>query len=105
MSALIWSPFADEAQARAAAATLIEERLVACANLLPAMVSVFAWKGAVQSENECAALFKTDEALLDEAIARLADIHPYETPAIMGWPCRAGEATAAWLREQTGAQG
>ena len=47
---------------------------------------------------ECGALFKTDAALLDAAIARLAEIHPYEVPAITGWRCdAAAPATAAWL--------
>ena len=37
-------------------------------------------------------------ALLDTAVARLAQIHPYDTPAITGWRCdAAAPATLAWL--------
>ena len=96
--ALIWSPFANVDQARQAAETLVREELVACANILPGMVSVFRYEGAVQSGSEVAALFKTSADLLDAATARLAQIHPYDTPAICGWA--AGSAppeTRAWL--------
>ena len=38
--------------------------------------------------------------LLDQATARLAEIHPYETPAVLGWRTdTAAPATRAWLRE------
>lgn len=98
MAALIWSPFADEASATAVARQLVEEGLVACANILGPMRSIFAWNGEIGEEQECGALFKTDGSQLARAIARLEDIHPYETPAIMGWHCdEAGKATRAWL--------
>ena len=96
--ALIWCPFADAQSARAAAATLLEDGLIACANLLPAMQSLFVWNGEYGEGAECGALFKTDARKLDAAIARLEAIHPYETPAIVGWRCDAASAaTAAWL--------
>ena len=96
--ALIWAPFADPASAEAAAATLLDEGLIACANILPAMRSLYIWQGERGAGEECGALFKTDAALLDAVIARLAEIHPYEVPAITGWRGdAAAPATAAWL--------
>lgn len=96
--ALIWAPFADPASAEAAAATLLDEGLIACANILPAMRSLYIWQGERGAGEECGALFKTDAALLDATIARLAEIHTYEVPAITGWRCdAAAAATAAWL--------
>ena len=100
MSALIWSPFADEASAEAAANQLLDEGLVACANILPPMRSLYVWRGKRGEAAEVGVLFKTDASLLDEASARLAEIHPYETPAVVGWLADAtAPATAAWLRE------
>ncbi|MDD3797678.1 MAG: divalent cation tolerance protein CutA [Novosphingobium sp.] len=96
--ALIWSPFADQASAETAAGRLLDEGLVACVNILPVMRSLYVWNGERGSGEECGALFKTDAALLDAAIARLAEIHPYEVPAITGWRCdAAAPATAAWI--------
>lgn len=99
MSALIWSPFADEASAAAAAERLLDENLVACANILAPMRSLFVWAGKREESVEVGVLFKTDASLLDRATARLAEIHPYETPAILGWRADiAAGPTAQWLR-------
>lgn len=98
MSALIWCPFPDQDSARRIANSLLDENLVACANLLGAIESVFQWQGNRESAQEIGVLFKTDAALLDRAVARLAVLHPYDTPAIMGWRCDAvPDATRAWL--------
>ena len=98
MSALIWCPFPDQDSARRIANSLLDEDLVACANLLGAIESVFQWQGNRESAQEIGVLFKTDAALLDRAVARLAVLHPYDTPAIMGWRCDAvPDATRAWL--------
>jgi periplasmic divalent cation tolerance protein len=96
-AALIWSPFASEDDAAKAAAALLDEGLIACANLVPVR-SLYVWQGERGEARECGALFKTSEGLLDKAVARLAEIHPYETPAITGWRANAAaSATAAWL--------
>ncbi|HEX8058636.1 MAG TPA: divalent cation tolerance protein CutA, partial [Novosphingobium sp.] len=63
--ALIWCPFPDAGIAAATAKTLLDERLVACANILPAMLSLFEWNGERGEATEAGALFKTDAALLE----------------------------------------
>ena len=99
-AALIWSPFDCEEAAAKAASQLLDEGLIACANLIPGVRSLYVWKGERGEARECGALFKTDAGLLDKAIARLAAIHPYETPAIAGWLAGAvPPSTAAWLGE------
>ncbi len=96
--ALIWCPFPDAAAAAATAKLLLDERLVACANILPAMLSLFEWNGERGESSEAGALFKTDAAFLDRAIARLAELHPYDEPAIIGWRADASTpGTAQWL--------
>ena len=98
MTALIWCPFADEDSAATAAGQLLDEGLVACANIFPAMRSLYIWQGERGEARECGALFKTDGALLDRATGRLAEIHPYDTPAILGWRTdTASTATREWL--------
>jgi periplasmic divalent cation tolerance protein len=98
MSALIWCPFPDRESARAAAHTLLDEKLVACANILGDVEAIFEWEGERSTGQEIGVLFKTNSALLEQAIQCLADIHPYDTPAILGWHCdSAHAATADWL--------
>lgn len=97
-AALIWCPFPDEAAALAAIHALLDEKLIACGNVLPGMTSVFVWNGEKNTAREAGALFKTNTNLLDVAVARLAEIHPYDEPAVLGWRCDAAAAgTLAWL--------
>jgi periplasmic divalent cation tolerance protein len=96
--ALIWCPFPDEESALSAVNTLLDEGLAACGNLLPGMTSVFVWNGEKDTAREFGLLVKTNAALLDAAVGRLAELHPYETPAVLGWRCDAGAPdTVAWL--------
>lgn len=103
-AALIWSPFGSEAEAEEAAGVLLDEGLVACANLIP-IRSLYRWQGKRGEGREVAVLFKTSAARLDDAIASLTAIHPYETPVIMGWPVdRANSAAMAWLAAESGGE-
>jgi periplasmic divalent cation tolerance protein len=96
--ALIWCPFPDSAIAATVCSALLDEGLIACANMLPDMHSLYTWNGERGESRETGALLKTDAALLDKAIARLNELHPYDEPAIVGWRCDAAlPATAAWL--------
>ncbi len=101
-AALIWCPFGNETNAGEVAAVLVEERLVACANIIPSITSVFRWQGKVQRESEAGVLFKTTGKLLEDAVERLTELHPYETPAILGWHAdHAPTAVLEWLEQQT----
>ena len=97
MSALIYCPFPDTETARRIADTLLDEKLIACINIGAAIEALYCWDGERGEGRECPALLKTDAALLDAAMARLEDLHPYDTPAILGWPCAAPAGTRAWL--------
>ena len=99
-ASVIWTTFADEDSALESASALLDEQLVACANLVPAIRSLYLWRGERGEARECGVLFKTDAALLERVCARLAELHPYDTPAIAGWRADATPAaTAEWLSE------
>ncbi|GAB5348699.1 divalent-cation tolerance protein CutA [Alteriqipengyuania sp. 357] len=100
MSALIYTVFASREDAKAVAAKLLDERLVACANVIGRIEALFEWDGERGQGEEIAVLFKTHADRLDAAVARLDDLHPYDTPAILGWRADAsGSATGPWLAE------
>ena len=105
-AAVIWTAFADEDSAAEVASLLLDEQLVACANLVPGLRSLYFWRGERGEAEECGVLFKTDAALLDRACARLAELHPYDTPAVSGWRAdTTAAATADWLSELSGERG
>ena len=98
MTALIWCPFPDEDRAAAVATQLLDEKLIACANILGSVRALYEWNGERGDAREVGVLLKTDASLLDRAVARIAELHPYDTPAVLGWRCdAAAPATAEWL--------
>ena len=98
MSSLIYAPFPDRETARAVITQLLDEKLIACANLLGEVESLYEWDGERGEGCEIGVLFKTDASLLARAVVRIETLHPYEAPAVSGWNCdAAGTATAAWL--------
>ena len=97
-AALIWCPFPDADGARIAAGQLLGDGLIACANILGAIESRFVWDGARATGSEVGVLFKTTAERLDDVVERLGELHPYDTPAIVGWHADAVyPATFAWL--------
>lgn len=97
-AALVWCPFPDEPSAIGAIGALLDERLIACGNVLPGMTSMFVWNGTRETTREAGVLLKTNTGLIDRAITRLVELHPYEEPAVLGWRCdMAAPATLAWL--------
>lgn len=94
---LVWCPFADEESAARVAELLLDEGLIACANILAPMRSYYRWDGERGEARETPAIFKTNAAALAAMQTRLAELHPYDEPAILAWECDAPEGTRQWL--------
>ena len=92
----------DTVTAERIAASLLEERLIACANLLPGATSVYRWEGEVRREAEVLVLMKTRAALVAPLGERLKALHPYTVPELVALPIGAAlPAYAAWVVEET----
>ncbi|HMD76041.1 MAG TPA: divalent-cation tolerance protein CutA [Terracidiphilus sp.] len=63
--------------------TLVEERLAACATLIPAVQSIYHWQGQVESATETMLLLKTGNDQLAALEARLHELHSYQTPEFL----------------------
>lgn len=99
---LIYCTFGNEENAQSTAKALVEERLVACANILPTMRSFFHWDGAVQDEKEIAVIFKTTESHYDAVEKRIKELHTYDVPCIVVLPIQNGNPDFLnWISEQT----
>ena len=80
---------------------LVEERLAACANLVPGVSSVFRWKGEVQRETETLVVLKTTTSRLGELRRRLVELHPYEVPEMIALDVREGHPPyLEWVRAE-----
>jgi len=81
---------------------LVEERLVACVNILPGARSIYRWQGEICDDGEAVLLMKTEQARVSELTARLVELHPYDVPELVSLELAAGEGNPAyleWVRE------
>ncbi|MEM1049559.1 MAG: divalent-cation tolerance protein CutA [Pseudomonadota bacterium] len=97
----VWINCKDRQEAEMLAETLIAERLAASANTLPAIASLFHWRGAVVSAEEVPLIVKTNGLSFEALQRRVSDLHSYETPCILGLSAdRVNAAYAAWLQRE-----
>lgn len=93
----------DAATAQAIADALVGERLAACVQVLGEMTSTFGWEGRVHRDPEVLLLAKTTSARFDALAARVDELHPYQTPEVLGVPVtHALPRYAAWVGDQVG---
>lgn len=79
--------------------TLVEERLAACANVVPGVRSVFRWEGKVEECDEVLALLKTTAGRLDALTRRVRSLHPYDEPEVLAIRSAGGSASYhGWVR-------
>ena len=84
------------------AKVLVEERLAACVNVLPAMTSVYRWEGEVHQDAEEQVVIKTTTDRLADLENRLRQLHPYELPEFLVISADAGtEAYLKWVGVST----
>jgi periplasmic divalent cation tolerance protein len=86
-----------DADAAALARTLVDERLAACVNVLPVMLSMYRWKGAVEQDREQQLVIKTSPGSLPALEARIRELHPYELPEFLVLPASGSTAYLAWI--------
>ncbi len=85
---LVTAPSMEKAAALARA--LLEESLIACANLVPGVRSLYRWKGELCDEGEVLIVMKTRAERFDELAARVKALHVYEVPEILQLDVAAG---------------
>ena len=81
---------------------LVSEHLVACGNILPGARSIYRWQGEVCDDEEAVLLMETTADRLPAAMARLAELHPYDVPKIIALhPTDVLPSYLAWARDMT----
>ena len=99
---IVLTTFPVDGDAESFAKALVDERLAACVNILPAMTSVYTWKGVTERAEERQLMIKTSNKRLRELESRIKELHPYEVPEFIAIPMDAGSREyLAWLAEST----
>ncbi|MCX5737712.1 MAG: divalent-cation tolerance protein CutA [Proteobacteria bacterium] len=92
----------DEAVALRIARALVEERLAACANLVPGVRSIYRFRGVVEDEREVLLVIKTCADRIEALAERLRALHPYEVPELVVMPTAGGLAPYLdWVSAET----
>ncbi len=93
---LTTAPTLEAAEQMAIAA--VEERLAACANVVPGVTSIYRWQGEVRREGEVLVVFKTTADGVERLQARLVELHPYDVPVVVALDVEDGhEPYLAWV--------
>jgi periplasmic divalent cation tolerance protein len=92
----------DREQARVIGRILVEERLVACVNIIDGMESIYHWNNAICEDHEAILIAKTRDDLLDQVTLKVKSLHSYTCPCIVALPIKGGnEEYLNWIDEMT----
>ena len=92
----------SEDEAKRIARSLLDERLIACANVLPGMTSLYRWQGRVAEDAEVVLIVKTRAALVAAVVERVGALHSYDCPCVVALPVEGGNpAFLDWIGEET----
>ena len=99
---LVYATFPSLAEAERIGGRLVDDRLAACVNILPGMVSIYVWQEQRQRGEECAMIIKSRAALAAPIIRAIRAMHPYDNPAVVVLDIAGGSPPFLdWILEQT----
>ena len=97
---LVLSTLDNRSRAEEIALTLLQERLVACVNIVGPALSLYHWQGSIERDEEYVLLMKTADHLVSLLTARLQELHPYDVPEVLAVPIDAGaSAYLTWMAQ------
>ena len=99
---LVMTNLPDALLAEQIARSLLEQKLIACANILPGIKSLYRWQETVETADECALWLKTTGANYDEVEQQILLHHPYALPEVIALPIVRGlPGYLNWIEAET----
>lgn len=99
---VIFVTCASKKEASTIAKKLLSERLIACANIIEGVKSLFRWKGKVEKAKETLLVIKTVKMNFEKVKERIKRLHSYEVPEIVALPIIGGEGNYLnWIDKST----
>jgi periplasmic divalent cation tolerance protein len=98
----VYTTYPSVVEAEKTGRALVEQRLAACVNILPGMISHYRWEGAVERGEEAVMIIKTRASLAEDVRALVKEMHSYTTPAILVLPLESVDQTYfRWILDST----
>ena len=98
----VYTTYPSLVEAERAGRAIVEQRLGACVNILPGMISHYWWEGKVERGEEVVMIFKTRASLAEAVRAAVKESHSYTTPAIIVLPVEGGDPNyLSWINTET----
>jgi len=99
---LIYITHDDRAKAKELGRALVEERLVACVNLLGPMTPIYRWEGEICEGEEVVIIAKTRASLVAEVTSFVRERHGYDCPCVVALPVVDGNPDyLRWIEQET----
>lgn len=98
---LVMTNLPDVESAQALAHALVQNRMAACANLLPAVQSIYRWQGKVEQAYEVTLTIKTTQARYHQVEQAILAAHPYDLPEVIALPLTGNAAYLHWVSQET----
>ena len=77
---------------------IVEERLAACGNVIPGILSVYRWNGKIHEDSEALVVFKTTIEAVPDLENRVSELHAYDVPEFLVLPVENGhEPYLRWV--------
>ena len=97
----VYSTVSSVESAQKIAKYLVEKKLIACANVIPNIISYYEDKGSVESHTESALILKTKESLFQKIQKEIESIHSYECPCLIFIPAdQISHPFLKWMKQQ-----
>jgi len=102
---IVLSTVASAEDGERIARALVEKGVAACVNVLPGLVSIYRWKGAIERDEERLLIIKTEGERFEALRQALVALHPYEVPEVLALPVAGGHPPyLSWLSESVRGQ-
>ena len=83
---LVFMTASSKSEAKKIVRSLLEEKLIACANMIDSVSSVFWWQENIKEEKEVLVIMKSHQELFNKVSTRIREVHSYDTPEILALP-------------------
>ncbi|XP_020292973.1 protein CutA homolog [Pseudomyrmex gracilis] len=90
----------DDTVAKKIARGLVENKLAACVNIIPQLLSIYEWEGKIQEDPELLLMIKTRTEKIDALTKYVKENHPYTVCEVISLPIQNGNSDyLKWIGE------